>query len=74
MNLFTNPKVNIIIAVIMLCLGIAMPFAMMLQVLPSTLLLNFIAYTMSIVGLVLGFVGVSSYWYINDDEDDYYKF
>ncbi len=74
MNLLSNPKVTIVIAIVMLCIGIAMPFAMMLQVLPSTLFLNFIAYVMSIGGLVLGFVGVSAYWYVNDEDDDYYKF
>lgn len=74
MNLFSNPKANIIMAIILLIIGVALPFAMMLQILPSTILLNFLAYFISITGLVLGFSGVSTYWYVKDDEDDYYKF
>jgi hypothetical protein len=42
----------------LLVLGILLPFLMVLQMLESTLLMNFIAYLASLGGLVIGLIGV----------------
>ena len=51
----------IIIAVVLLITGVVLPFLMVLQLLESTLALNFIAALSSPVGLILGFIGIAQY-------------
>lgn len=46
---------------ILVVIGVLLPFLMVLQVLQSTFLLNFLAYGSSIAGLFLGFLGASFY-------------
>ena len=46
---------------ILVVLGFVLPFLMVLQVVQSTFLLNFVAYGSSIDGLFLGILGASSF-------------
>ncbi|RME06192.1 MAG: hypothetical protein D6803_07180 [Anaerolineae bacterium] len=48
-----------------LLLGVALPFLMVVHVLPSTFLLNFIAYGFSVAGLICGMIGVI--WTVRPD-------
>jgi hypothetical protein len=41
--------------------GVALPFLMVVHVLPSTFFLNFFSYLASFIGLVLGIIGASLY-------------
>lgn len=54
-----HPKHIIAIAVGMLLFGCIVPFLMMIQVIESTLFLNFLAFALSTLGLLLGIAGVS---------------
>ena len=45
----------------LLLLGVILPFLMVTQVIPSTLPLNFLAHTISVLGMILGLFGVFSY-------------
>ena len=56
-----SPPRLIILGFVLLVLGFVLPFSMLLQVLPSTLLLNFVAYLSSLFGLVIGIVGLVLY-------------
>ena len=56
-----NPFRLIIIAVVLLIIGVVLPFLMVLGLVESTLLLNFLAYGSSTTGLILGFVGMTQY-------------
>ncbi len=38
--------------------GVALPFLMVIKILTSTLFLNFFSYTIQILGLVLGMIGL----------------
>ena len=51
----------IIIAVVLLITGVVLPTLMVLQLVESTLLLNFLSYGSSTAGLILGFVGIAQY-------------
>lgn len=51
----------IILAILMLLFGAAMPFAMIIQMVESTFFLNFAAFAVSVSGLFLGVLGVASY-------------
>jgi hypothetical protein len=42
-------------------LGVALPFLMVINRLPSTFFLNFFSYTASVCGLILGIIGASLY-------------
>lgn len=56
-----QPLVYIIVGGVLLAVGAVLPFLMVVRVLTSTFLLNFVAYGASVVGLVLGLLGAFSY-------------
>lgn len=51
----------IIIAVVLLLAGVVLPLLMVVKIIPSTFFLNFLAYACSLVGMVLGFLGLFSF-------------
>lgn len=55
-----NPRRLIAIAVGMMLFGCIMPFLMAIQVVESTLFLNFLSFGLSTLGLFLGVAGVSA--------------
>ena len=50
----------IIAAVVLLITGVVLPFLMVIKTIPSTFFLNFFAYGSSLIGMVLGFLGLFS--------------
>jgi hypothetical protein len=52
-----NPKMMVLIAFVMLLTGVILPLLMVMQVIPSTFFLNFLAYLCSFFGIVIGFIG-----------------
>jgi uncharacterized membrane protein (DUF485 family) len=70
MEFIKSPIVMVVVALLMLVLGFVLPFLMMMRILESTILLNFVAYLVSVFGLVLGIVGASSYTRRADKEND----
>jgi len=62
-----NPVHLIIVGGILLLIGVVFPFLMVLQVLRSTIFLNFFSYIASIIGMFLGMFGVFTYIKINRD-------
>lgn len=57
----TYPRRFIIIAFFMLLAGAALPFLIIIGVLESTFLLNFVTYIVSVAGLFLGIIGIAMY-------------
>ena len=57
-----EPKNLIIIGFFLVLFGFVAPFLMILGVLESTLLLNFLSYTASIGGLFMDIIGAA--WYV----------
>lgn len=51
----------ILVGFILLVVGVLLPFAMLLRVLEPTLLLGFLSWGASLVGLALGVLGVVTY-------------
>lgn len=51
----------ILVGLILLLIGFMLPLLMVLGLLPSTFLLNFIAYATSVSGLLLGMIGAAFY-------------
>jgi len=51
----------IIIGVVLLLIGVALPFSMIIGLLESTLFLNFLAYGCSTAGFISGIIGITRY-------------
>lgn len=54
-----NPRNYIILGILLLVVGWAIPFLEIMQVLKSTLALNFFSFTASVAGLLLGVIGIA---------------
>ncbi len=51
----------ILIGFVLSVLGVALPFLMVVQIVPSTFFLNFFSFTSSLSGLILGITGAALY-------------
>jgi hypothetical protein len=56
-----RPSKMLVIAFLLLVAGAVLPFLMIIDVLESTMFLNFTAYIVSVVGLFLGIIGIATY-------------
>lgn len=56
-----NPHFFILAGFFLVVVGFILPFLMVLQVIQSTFLLNFLAYGSSFSGLLLGIIGSAFY-------------
>jgi len=69
-----HPERLVVVAVGMMLFGCIAPFLMVAHVLESTFFLNFLSYTLSVLGLFLGITGVALLRVRqrkNDDDDQY---
>jgi membrane associated rhomboid family serine protease len=51
----------IVIGFLLSLMGVGLPFLIVVDIVPSTFFLNFLAYGASITGLFLGLIGASYY-------------
>lgn len=51
----------IVIAIVLLLIGVILPFLMVLGIIKSTLFLNFLSNNCSLIGLIIGFIGIAQY-------------
>lgn len=56
-----TPLFYILIGFVLVVIGAVMPFLMVMQIVRSTIFLNFISYAASISGLLLGILGAALY-------------
>lgn len=56
-----SPLKLILLGLVLLLIGVLLPFVMVLRILEPTLLLNFLAYFASFFGLVFGMIGLLTY-------------
>jgi uncharacterized membrane protein len=72
-----HPERLIFIGVAMMLFGCTAPFLMVIKVWESTFFLNFLSYTLSVLGMALGFIGVAVLRVkrkkSDEDEDDKYR-
>ena len=55
----------------MMLVSMVLPWLMVLQILRSTFFLNFLAYGLSVAGMLIGFIGMVSIVKINRDRDKF---
>ena len=63
-----SPRFILIVGLILMLLGIILPFLMVIHVIESTFFLNFFSWGASVVGLALGMIGVATYVKIKKDD------
>ena len=56
-----SPRFLLGLGIVLMLLGIALLFLMVIQVLKSTFFLNFLAWSASVAGLAFGTIGVARY-------------
>jgi hypothetical protein len=56
-----SPRLLLSLGVILMLLGVILPFLMVIQLLESTFLLNFFSWGASVAGLSLGTIGFATY-------------
>jgi hypothetical protein len=59
------PITTILVGFFLLLLGAVLAWLLVLRIIPSTFLLNFLSYTASVAGLFMGLVGVVLYVRLN---------
>ena len=57
-----RPRTIMIVAVLFLTIGLVVPFLMTIGVIGSNLLLGFLSYAISTLGLFLGIIGIAANW------------
>jgi len=57
-----RPRTILIVAVLFLTIGLVVPFLMTIGVIRSNLLLGFLSYAISTLGLFLGIIGIAANW------------
>ena len=61
----TNPRLLLSLGLLLMLLGILLPFLMVIHVVESTFFLNFFSWGASVAGLALGTVGFALYAKVN---------
>jgi hypothetical protein len=56
-----SPRLLVGLGLVLMLLGIALPFLILIKVLESTFFLNFFAYGASVGGLFLGIIGAATW-------------
>jgi membrane associated rhomboid family serine protease len=56
-----EPRFLLSLGLVLMLLGIILPFLMVMRVIESTFLLNFVSWSASVAGLFLGFIGVATW-------------
>ncbi len=54
-----GPWKTVLLGFIFVTLGVIFPLLMVLQVLESTLFLNFLSFLLSVAGVIIGFIGMA---------------
>lgn len=60
-----TPTRLVIFAILLLVIGVVLPFLMVMKVIESTFLLNFVSFLLSLVGIIIGVIGAAYYVRIN---------
>jgi len=61
----------IVVGGAMMVVSIILPFLMVMQLLRSTFFLNFLAYGLSVAGILIGFIGMVTLVRVRRNKDKY---
>ncbi len=57
----SSPLALILLGFLFVVLGVVLPLLMMLSVIPTTFLVSFVSFALSVAGVLMGIVGASRY-------------
>jgi hypothetical protein len=63
----TNPRFLLSLGLILLIVGWLIPVLILMYIIPSTFLLNFLGWGLSVSGLFLGFIGAAMLGRMDND-------
>ncbi len=55
-----NPRLLLVFGFFLVLMGFLLPLLIVVKILPSTFLLNFLSFAASVSGLYLGIIGIAS--------------
>jgi len=58
---FLTPGRVLVIGIFFVLAGVVLPFLMVMEIIESTIFMNFFAYTLSLIGIILGGFGASMF-------------
>ena len=67
-----EPWKMIVLGIAMMLLSMLLPWLMVLHLIKSTIFLNFLAYGLSVAGMLIGFLGIVHVVKIRRNQDDKY--
>ncbi len=56
-----NPRLLLVLGIVLMLLGVILPFLMVIRLLESTFFLNFFSWGASVAGLAFGTIGFAMY-------------
>jgi len=56
-----SPRILVGIGFVLVVIGVVVPFLMVMKIIPSTFFLNFLSFTASVSGLIMGMYGAAMY-------------
>jgi len=59
--MMNSPRLLLSLGLILMVLGVILPFLMLMHILESTFFLNFFSWGASVAGLFLGIIGVATW-------------
>jgi hypothetical protein len=59
--MMNSPRLLLSLGLILMLLGVILPFLMLMHILESTFFLNFFSWGASVAGLFLGIIGVATW-------------
>lgn len=65
--MMNSPRFLLSLGLILLIMGWLIPFLIIMYVIPSTFLLNFLGWALSVAGLFLGFIGAAMLGRVDHD-------
>jgi len=60
-ELMNNPRLLLSLGLVLMSLGVILPFLMVIHLIASTFFLNFFSWGASVSGMFLGFIGVATW-------------
>ena len=65
--MINSPRFVLSLGLILLLMGWAIPFLIIMYIIPSTFFLNFLGWALSVSGLFLGFIGAAMLGRVDND-------
>jgi hypothetical protein len=56
-----SPRFFLTLGIVLMIVGVVLPFLIIIKILESTFFLNFLSWSVSVAGLMMGMMGIAGY-------------